>query len=69
MQPRTQLFKGGIGLGLEQVAHASERRLITARFPAASAGPGCYVPGRAATPQQLFDEGLADPKEGGDGTL
>jgi hypothetical protein len=30
---------------------------------------GRDVPGHPATPQEFLDEGLADPKEGGDGTL
>jgi hypothetical protein len=54
---------------VDQAAHACERRLITVRFPATPVWTGCDLPGRAATPQQFFDKGLTDPKEGGDAGL
>jgi len=51
------------------MAHARERRRITARFATARVGTGGDLSGRAVAPQQLLDKGMTDPKEGGNSTL
>jgi hypothetical protein len=54
---------------LDKAAHEGTSRLIADGTPATGVGTWCDVPSAAVPPQELLNEGLADPKESGDGTV
>jgi hypothetical protein len=51
------------------MTYGPTRCFIADGLPATGMGAGCDVSGGPATPEELLDERLADPKEGRHGTL
>jgi len=54
---------------VHEAAYTGQRHLIADGASATRVGARPNLPAGAAPPKQLLDEGLADPKEGGNDAL